>query len=54
MNFSKSIIITILLICGKLSFAQNPIVKDIGMSDPHVRVFNDTIFIFQTGKGVWV
>lgn len=27
--------------------AQNPIVKDIGMSDPHVRVFNDTIFLFS-------
>ena len=46
MNYSKSIIITILLICGKLSFAQNPIIKDIGMSDPHVRVFNDTIYLY--------
>jgi len=46
MNYSKSIIITILLICGQLSLAQNPIVKDIGMSDPHVRVFNDTIFLY--------
>ncbi len=26
--------------------AQNPIVKDIGMSDPHVRVFKDTLFLF--------
>jgi arabinoxylan arabinofuranohydrolase len=26
--------------------AQNPIVKDVGMSDPHVRVFNDTIFLY--------
>ncbi|TYA89262.1 carbohydrate-binding protein, partial [Seonamhaeicola marinus] len=28
------------------TFAQNPIIKDIGMSDPHVRVFNDTIYLF--------
>jgi len=27
-------------------FAQNPVIKDIGMSDPHVRVFNDTIYLF--------
>jgi len=26
--------------------SQNPIVKDIGMSDPHVRIFNDTIYLF--------
>jgi arabinoxylan arabinofuranohydrolase len=26
--------------------AQNPIVKDVGMSDPHVRVFNDTLFLY--------
>ena len=26
--------------------AGNPLIKDIGMSDPHVRVFNDTIFLF--------
>ena len=25
---------------------QNPIIKDIGMSDPHVRVFNDTLYLF--------
>lgn len=26
--------------------AQNPLIKDIGMSDPHVRVFNDTIYLY--------
>ncbi len=46
MHSSKFLLIAILLICGKLSFAQNPIVKDIGMSDPHVRVFNDTIYLY--------
>ncbi|WP_338392437.1 family 43 glycosylhydrolase [Fulvitalea axinellae] len=28
-------------------FCQNPIIKDIGMSDPHVRVFNDTIYLYS-------
>ncbi len=26
--------------------AANPLIKDIGMSDPHVQVFNDTIYLF--------
>lgn len=32
-------------------YSQNPIIKDIGMSDPHVRVFNDTIFLFTGHDG---
>ncbi len=28
------------------AYAQNPIVKDIGMSDPHIRVFDDTIYLY--------
>ena len=31
----------------KFVFAQNPIVGDIGVSDPHIRVFNDTIFLYS-------
>jgi len=27
--------------------AGNPVIKGIGMSDPHVRVFNDTIYLFS-------
>ncbi len=46
MNISKSLVIAILLLFGKFGFAQNPIVKDIGMSDPHVRVFNGTIYLY--------
>ena len=46
MNAPKSIIFTTLLLFIKLTFAQNPIIKDIGMSDPHVRVFNDTIYLY--------
>ena len=26
--------------------ADNPLIKGIGMSDPHIRVFNDTIYLF--------
>jgi len=46
MNAPKSIIFTTLLLFVKLTFAQNPIIKDIGMSDPHVRVFNDTVYLY--------
>ncbi len=46
MNATKSIIFTTLLLFVKLTFAQNPIIKDIGMSDPHVRVFNDTVYLY--------
>ena len=27
--------------------AGNPVIKGIGMSDPHIRVFNDTIFLYS-------
>jgi len=27
--------------------AGNPVIKGIGMSDPHIRVFNDTIYLFS-------
>jgi len=46
MNAMKFAISTILLCNASLLFAQNPIVKDIGMSDPHVRIFNDTIYLY--------
>ena len=29
------------------SFSQNPIIKNQGVSDPHIRVFNDTIFLYS-------
>lgn len=34
------------LLVGFAGIAQNPHIKDIGMSDPHIRVFNDTIYLF--------
>lgn len=33
------------IICSP-GYGTNPIIKNIGMSDPHVRVFNDTIFLY--------
>src|SRR5210317_533852 len=39
-------ILMILLYTGLSVSGQNPLIRDIGMSDPHVRVFNDTIFLF--------
>jgi hypothetical protein len=31
----------------KFLFAQNPIVGNIGVSDPHIRVFNDTVYLYS-------
>jgi arabinoxylan arabinofuranohydrolase len=36
----------IILVLGHIIYAGNPIIKDIGMSDPHVRVFNDTVYLY--------
>lgn len=30
----------------KIAGSQNPVIPDIGMSDPHVRIFNDTIYLY--------
>jgi hypothetical protein len=46
-NFRLRISILLYFIAACLSgYGQNPVIKDIGMSDPHVRIFNDTIFLF--------
>lgn len=40
---------TLLLLLISITFtaqAGNPLIKDIGMSDPHIRVFNDTVYLF--------
>ncbi len=29
------------------AFSDNPVIKNIGMSDPHIRVFNDTLYLFS-------
>jgi len=46
MKNPKIIVLLIFIALWGQGHAQNPIVKDVGMSDPHVRVFNDTIFLY--------
>jgi len=47
MKLSSHFIFLFVFLCfTNSSFAQNPIIKNIGMSDPHARVFNDTLFLF--------
>ncbi len=36
----------LLMLCQQNSFGQNPVIRDIGMSDPHIRVFNDTVYLY--------
>ncbi len=43
---SKVIFFVLFAINALSSVGQNPLIKDIGMSDPHVRVFNDTIYLY--------
>ena len=44
----KSIFLLLLAgLVSNISTAQNPIIGDIGISDPHVRVFNDTVFLYS-------
>jgi len=45
-KFKTSLFTCCFYVVGFLS-AGNPLIKDIGMSDPHVRVFNDTIYLFS-------
>jgi hypothetical protein len=30
-----------------MGFGENPIIRNLGVSDPHIRVFNDTIFLYS-------
>lgn len=42
-------IITIQLICiGFSLFAQNPIVPNKGLNDPHIHIFNDTAYVYAS------
>ncbi|MGB3150222.1 MAG: family 43 glycosylhydrolase, partial [Maribacter sp.] len=46
MQKSRIILFLVALIVNA-AFSQNPILKDMGVSDPHVRVFNDTIYLYS-------
>lgn len=47
MKYKSYLLSMVCLISSYLIFGQNPVIKDIGMSDPHVRVFNDTIYLYS-------
>lgn len=42
----RKLFLYLLISLSAVAFADNPLVKDIGMSDPHIRVFNDTVYLF--------
>ena len=43
--YFKLLILGMLL--GQSVHAGNPLIKGVGMSDPHIRVFNDTLYLFS-------
>lgn len=45
-NFLK-LLVFIGVLTASVGFAQNPILKGMGVSDPHIRVFNDTIYLYS-------
>ena len=47
MNKTKFLVPLLALFFPLMVLSQNPIIGDIGISDPHVRVFNDTIFLYS-------
>ncbi|MBJ7880477.1 family 43 glycosylhydrolase [Gelidibacter salicanalis] len=48
MNFFKYVLLFILVSFSLNSTAQNPIVKDFGMADPHIYIFNENAYLFST------
>ena len=46
MKLNFSIFLSLVLV-GLAAKAQNPIIGDIGISDPHVRIFNDTVYLYS-------
>jgi hypothetical protein len=37
----------VICLFGGISFGQNPILRDMGVSDPHIRVFNDKLYLYS-------
>ncbi|WP_236548134.1 family 43 glycosylhydrolase [Polaribacter septentrionalilitoris] len=42
------VLIFMLLFCSLNSFAQNPIVPNKGLNDPHIHIFNDTAYVYAS------
>lgn len=47
MQKSKHLVLIFILLFANSTYCQNPITKVLGVSDPHIRVFNDTIYLFS-------
>lgn len=45
--FHKLKTLLIIILISNVGFSQNPITNTLGVSDPHIRVFNDTIYLFS-------
>jgi beta-xylosidase len=43
----KYFILLLITLNSSVIFAQNPILIGLGVSDPHIRVFNDTIYLYS-------
>lgn len=41
------LILNVLFFIAHLSFGQNPVTKHKGVSDPHIRIFNDTLYLYS-------
>ena len=41
MNRNAIIVIVTFFLIVDLAFAQNPIVPDVGMADPHIKIYNN-------------
>ncbi|PQJ72649.1 family 43 glycosylhydrolase [Polaribacter butkevichii] len=46
-NREKYSLLYVLFLLTQINFSQNPITKEEGVSDPHIRVFNDTIYLYS-------
>ncbi len=46
-NFIKTSVAIFYMFFCNIAFAQNPILKGLGVSDPHVRVFQDTMYLYS-------
>lgn len=44
----KNLLLLMFLCAGKLAMAQNPIIPNQGINDPHIKVFNDTAYLYAS------
>lgn len=44
----SAFLMVVTLAIGKATLAQNPIVPNVGLNDPHVHIFNDTAYVYAS------